>query len=228
MIKLVHPHLETQILLTDEYVNLLIIENPQEFYSDITELLEEFNGEEGNFVFSKNDKEVTFSSVGEMVINIFELDINGKKPLNLLYKFVEKQVYERENFVLYNKANIAVTELLNEVFSELPFQLSYNEIQPSDILKGAGVKFEKVYENLIEKIICYINAMVVLRKPEFFVFVNLKSVLGDDDLKILYNHCRKEKVCLLLIENAKCRNILSEERAVIITDDLCEIVENYS
>ena len=86
---------------------------------------------------------------------------------------------------------------------------------------------EKTYDSLEEKIICYVNALIELKKCEFFVFVNLKSVIDDEKLLSIYNHCESEKVGLLLIESSKLRPLLPCERAVIITDDLCEILENY-
>ena len=89
------------------------------------------------------------------------------------------------------------------------------------------MKFEKNYDSLEEKIICYINVLIELKKCDFFVFVNLKSVLSDEKLLQVYAHCRREQVGLLLIESGKQRPLLPNERAVIITEDLCEILENY-
>ena len=60
------------------------------------------------------------------------------------------------------------------------------------------------------------------------MFVNLKSVLSDEKLLLLYEHCRREQVGLLLIESGKRRPLISGEKAVIITEDLCEILENYN
>ena len=103
----------------------------------------------------------------------------------------------------------------------------YKELQPSDYFKSAGVKLEKNYDSLEEKIVCYINALIELKKCEFFIFVNLKSVLNDEKLALIYSHCKKEQVGLLLVESCKQRPLRNDERAVIITEDLCEIVENY-
>ena len=85
----------------------------------------------------------------------------------------------------------------------------------------------KVYETLEEKLVCYINALIELKQCEFFVFVNLKSVLSDEKLEQIYAHSRAEQVGLLLIEDGKRRPLLPCEKAVIITEDLCEILENY-
>ena len=94
-------------------------------------------------------------------------------------------------------------------------------------MKASGVKFAKVYETLEEKLVCYINALIELKQCEFFVFVNLKSVLSDEKLGQIYAHCRAEQVGLLLMEDGKRRPLLPCEKAVVITEDLCEILENY-
>ena len=108
------------------------------------------------------------------------------------------------------------------------FLVDYNELQPVDFLKLASVKFAKTYESLEEKIICYINALIELKNCDFFVFVNLKSVLSDEKLLKIYEHCRLEQVGVFLIESEKKeRPLLSCEKAIIITEDLCEILENY-
>ena len=78
------------------------------------------------------------------------------------------------------------------------------------------MKFEKNYDSLEEKIICYINVLIELKKCDFFVFVNLKSVLSDEKLLQVYAHCRREQVGLLLIESWKQRPLLPNERAVLL------------
>ena len=127
----------------------------------------------------------------------------------------------------FNALTSKTVEFLEELSFVVPFALEYDEPQPSDYLKAAGLKFAKVYDTLEEKIICYINACIELKKCEFFVFVNLKSVLTDEQLQQVYAHCQAEQVGVLLIEDGKRRNLLSCEKAVIITEDLCEILENY-
>ena len=96
-----------------------------------------------------------------------------------------------------------------------------------DLLKLCNVKPTKVYESFLEKLICYINIFTELKNIKFFIFIGLKDILSDENLILLYQHCALQKVGLLLIESSKKRNLLPMERAIIITDDLCEIVENF-
>ena len=65
------------------------------------------------------------------------------------------------------------------------------------------------------------------KNAKFFVFVNLKSVINNDELLQIYKHCKLEKVGLLLIESSE-RSRLKNEKMVIITEDLCEILVNSS
>lgn len=225
-IQVVHVHLETQLVLSEEYIQVLIIENPNEFYTMVSDLDGQLNGEEGTFVFSREGEIVSASKYGAMVADIFHFDLNDKKILNLLYKKLETIAFG-EKITFFNELSGKNVTFLEELSFCVPFSLEYGEPQPADYFKTAGIKFARNYDSLEEKIICYINALIELKKCEFFIFVNLKSVLSDEKLQQVYAHCRSEQVGLLLIENGKHRPLLSCEKAVIITEDLCEILENY-
>ena len=224
-IKIVHVHLDTPMILSENYVQLLIVENPTEFYQMVSDLDGLFEGSHGTFVFSRDGQTIEAAKYGAMVADVFHFDLNDKKVLNLLFKRLENVAFG-EKFVLLNELSAKTVTFLEELSFFVPFALDYSEPQPIDYLKSAGVRFEESYDSLEEKIICYINALIELKKCEFFIFVNLKSVLDDEKLLQLYAHCRREQVGLLLIESIKQRPLLSCERAVIITDDLCEILEN--
>ena len=225
-IQLAHVHLETQLTISEEYVQLLIVENPTEFYHMVSDLDGQFDGREGTFVFSMDGQIVPAIKYGAMVSDLFHFDLNDKKLLTLLYKRLESVAFG-DKIAFFNDLTAKTVAVLEELFVSVPFALEYDEPQPSDYLKASGVKFAKVYETLEEKLVCYINALIELKQCEFFVFVNLKSVLTDEKLGQIYAHCRAEQVGLLLMEDGKRRQLLPCEKAVIITEDLCEILENY-
>ena len=225
-VQLAHVHLETPLIISEEYVQLLIIENPTEFYQMVVDLDGQFDGQEGRFIFSIDGQIVSANKRGAMVSDLFHFDLNDKKLLNLLYKRLESVAFG-DKLIQFNALTAKAVEFLEEVSFTTPFALEYEEPQPADYLKSSGLKFAKVYDTLEEKIICYINALIELKNAEFFVFVNLKSVLSDEKLQEIYAHCRAEQVGVLLIEDGKRRELLSCEKAVIITEDLCEILENY-
>lgn len=225
-VEISHVHLDTKLVVCDDFTQLLIIENANEFFKMVYDLDCQFNGEEGSFVFSVLNEITSPEKLGVMVCDVFHFDLNDKKIINLLYKKLEKESLG-DKCQLFNRLSVETVRFFEELSFSVPFQLSYDEPSPSDYMKTVSLKFEKAYDTLEEKIICYVNALIELKKCEFFVFVNLKSVLDDDKLKAVYNHCRNEKVGLLLIECRKIRTLLSCEKAIIITEDLCEILENY-
>lgn len=226
-VKVSHVHLETPLIISTDTPQLLIIESPSEFYLTVTELDKQFNGEEGNFVFCKNEEIISPAKSGALIYDLFHFDLNDKKVLNLLYKKLEAAAFN-ENLIQFNETTAKLVSFIENISYELPFELEYDEPQPVDYFKASGLKFAKNHACLEEKIICYINALIELKNCEFFIFINLKSVLNDDKLLQIYKHCQKEQVGLLLIENGKHRPLLDCEKAIIITNDLCEILENYS
>ena len=225
-IVLTHIHLETPIVISEDSVKLLIVENPSEFYKMVCDFNSQFDGGDGDFVFSANGEIVAAQKCGAIIPNLFDFDLNDKKVLNLLYKKLES-VALGEKVTLFNELVSKTMCFIGEVAYNVPFLLDYDEIQPTEYFKQSSVKFAKTYDSLEEKIICYINALIDLKNCDFFVFVNLKSVLNDEKLLKIYKHCQAEQVGLLLIEDGKRRKLLPCEKAVIITEDLCEILENY-
>ncbi len=222
-----HFLLETPIRLSEGEVWLLIAENPHEFFRFVSALDAELNGGEGDFIFLRDGKPISPSAEGSIVCDPFHFDLNDKKIVNLLIKRLAERCRYGEAQSELSKLNGDVGAFFADLFSEMPFSLEYDELTIESLLKAANIRFEKTYDTLLEKIICYINAMVQLKGCKFFIFVGLKGVLDDGDLQTLYHHCALEKIGLFLLENAKVRPILPEEKAILITEDLCEILANF-
>lgn len=226
-IKVVNVHIETPLIISENVVRLLIVENASEYYNTVKELINITDGGSGNFVFYRDGVEIAADKTGCMVADLYSFGANDKKVLSLLYKKLAESVYNEYNFTAFNELNSKLLSFADKLTYNYPFELDYSEIQANDFFKVIGLKFAEEYGSLLEKLICYINIMTELKDVEFFVFVNLKSVLSDENLQELYKHCRLEKIGLLLVESAKIRPLAQNESAVIITEDLCEILENY-
>ena len=151
-----------------------------------------------------------------------------KKIINLLYKRLQSNFLEGSFQADFNLINAKICNFLSDLCSTVDFSLDFDELTIENLIKTCSVKPSAVYNSLLEKIICFINIFTSLKNISFFVFVDIKSVLSDDELQKLYKHCVLHKIALFLIESSKKRSSLVEEKAIIITDDLCEIVENFS
>lgn len=152
----------------------------------------------------------------------------NKRITSLLYKKLQENFFEGELIVDFNKINAHIGAFLQSLFQTVDFALDYSELTLESLLKVCEGNPLKAYQSFLEKLICYINIFSELKNIRFFVFVGLKDILTDEDLITLYHHCALQKVSLFLMESSKKRDLLPMERAIIITEDLCEIVENYS
>ena len=227
MINIVNYKIENPLTVDDGQVQLLVIESPSEFFSVVSELQNQLDGEDGDFVFKQNDKDVSFNKIGFLVTDLFNVDLNDKKLQNLLYKQLEKELASDEDlFVQFNEINACVLTFLQNSSFRLPLAIEFDELSLQGVLKETVLKVQKTYDTFLEKIICFINLLVALKNIRLMVFVNLKSVLNDDDMQALYAHCQHEKVGLLLIESTQPKTRLKGEHMTIITSDLCEIVAN--
>ncbi len=148
-----HIHLETGLLISDDFVQLLVVENANEFFTMVSDLDLQFNGEQGSFVFSIADNIIAPEKFGTMICDFFRFDLNDKKILNLLFKRLEKESLG-DKCKLFNDLSTSMVRFVEELSYDVPFQLAYEEPQPSDYFKAVGLKFEKTYDTLEEKIIC--------------------------------------------------------------------------
>ena len=132
-IQLAHVHLETQLTISEDYVQLLIIENPAEFYNMVSDLDGQFDGREGAFVFSMDGQIVSAVKYGAIISDLFHFDLNDKKLLTLLYKRLESVAFGDKIF-FFNDLTAKTVAVLEELFAPIPFTLEYDEPQPLDYL----------------------------------------------------------------------------------------------
>ena len=80
-----------------------------------------------------------------ILVNALKNSFCGKtklKVVTLLHKRLEGFAVG-EKFALFHELSAKTMEFLSEVSFCVPFSLDYNELQPADYFKSAGVKFEK-------------------------------------------------------------------------------------
>lgn len=221
------PNIESKIELDPARPVLLCLENPKEYYKTVNEFIAAFRGEISEFTFWNGEEVISAEKAGEILTEIFSFELTDKKIISLLHKRLLCDSNESDLICKFQKVKAENEKFLLELFASEEFALEYNEFTVEALLKICNVRPEKNYSTLLDKIICYLNIFAELKGVSNFVLVGLKNVLDDDELHLLYHHCRLHKLSLLLIECGKIRPLLAEERAIIITDDLCEIVENF-
>lgn len=227
MITLAHKHIESKMILKADSPLLLFAEDPREFYDLGNNLIAVAEGQESDFSLWDGEKPLEAASRTALMRDYFKIDFSDKKILNLLYKKLKSAFFEGAYMLPLNEINAGIGRLFEDLFSEVDYSLEYSEPNLDDLIKACAVKPAVQYESLLEAIVCYIDLFVRLKNVDAFLFIGLKQVLRDEDLAALYHHCELGKVSLFLLEHQKTRPILPSERAIILTDDLCEIVENF-
>ena len=224
-LKLVHHRIETQMTLDPNKPHLLIVENPAMFYSLVREMISQSEGQEGNFIWGELRTSAATAKKVAVITDWFNIDVNSKKIVAALQKHLQLQLQSGHYTTAINELNCKLSDITEDLFADIPFSMTFDEITIAQLVKLLGAKIAD-YDNPLEQLTNYIDVMRELAGCEIFVTVNVKSVLNDEELMLLYQHCANEQLYLLLVENNKCRPLLECERAVIITEDLCEIVEN--
>ena len=223
---LVHNRFEQPIEFICDEPFVLTIENPNEFYATVNELQAVCNGGEGDFVLYNGDERIPIAKHCEMITDVFSMDLGERKVLSILYKELVDLAKDDELSVLQNEINTKLAMFYGALFDKMSLPLSYDEFDLSLMLKTSNVHIDEPYDSFLESLVCFLNASVMLKRKTLFVFVNLKSVLSDKDLLMLYKHCALEKIGLLLIEGRADRGKISDERHYVVTDDLCAIVDS--
>lgn len=227
MIRVSNARIETPIELSPGSPVVLTIESPREFYLLVGDMIGLLGGAETSFSLWDGDMRIKLSDRCEIVADVFSFEVTDRKIVTALYKRLQSNFLDGDFVVPFGEAATAAENFLGALCDTVDFPIEYDELSLDALLKAFAVRPAKNYDTLLEKIVAYIDIFAELKRVDVFVFVGLKSVMPDDELALLYRHCELKKIALLLIESHRARPPLAPERSIIITDDLCEIVENF-
>ena len=221
--KLSHFDLESPIFLDSEFIHVLVIESPKLFYKITKEIYMQINGEDGRFILSEKEKALSFSKNAYLFHDYFSLQINDKKIITALYKDLEK--LQQDNFISeFSIMQENIISLFEKINSESRFAIDYDEDTGfSEILKAFNVKFEENTGSFLENLVEYIKILIAVSSVKCLFFVNLKSYLSEEELKMFYKEMQLSDISILLIEDCQ-REKIEDEKILIIDKDLCEIV----
>lgn len=221
--------LENDITFTEEYINVLQIQDKKLFTNVINSLNDNINNIEDTkerIIILDNDIEIKIEKEVLMIIDVFNIDFNQKKIQSALYNKIEKiykQEFERmsEFQTIFQKLQLNVLD----VFNEFPFEFNYKEsIGIQEYLKLLGLKISNNKGKIIDTVFSLIDVVEYLLVAKLLIFVNLKLYLSDDELKEIYKYAMYKKVNILLIETGEEKEPLENEKILYIDSDYDELV----
>ncbi len=221
---LVNAEYGINIELSEEYINELIIENPDAFTSILTQLFQGCAGKDCEWILSEDEKILRLEKVCELVNNPLKIDFNNKKIQGRLYS--EMQDVCNEYHSEKNEINYIITAHLEKVISGLPYEyVSYDmEFDWLTLFKLYNVRITVENSTLLETIIEYIKVLSFLCQIKVLVFLNLRSYLNAEAIAELQKMAAYYKISMLLIESSEREKIINSY-VIIIDKDNCLIIK---
>lgn len=221
--------LENDMIFTEEYINVLQIQDKKLFTNVINSLNDNINNIEDTkerIIILDNDTEIKIEKEVLMIIDVFNIDFNQKKIQNALYNKIEK-IYKQKFERMSEFQNVFQKLQLNvlDVFNEFPFEFNYKEsIGIQEYLKLLGLKISNNKEKIIDTIFSLIDVVEYLSIAKLLIFVNIKLYLGNDEIQEVYKYAMYKKVNILLIETGEEKEPLENEKILYIDSDYDEII----
>ena len=221
--KLVHPTLEGQLILSTEKPCVWVIESPRDFSAYIQELFRQSEGKEGQFVLSEGAEEKDVSKCVEVIFNPFAVNINDRKVLNKLYSELSELAVGEEMY-------IRTQEIKNDLlayFLELEHTSTYileadAELDITAILKAIGIRFSDYAGDFVGNLNQYIRIMAELLHKGVIVLVNIGSYISEEKVGQIIQNALYNEIALLMVENVQ-RELKDNVYQYIIDKDGCEI-----
>lgn len=197
---------ETEIIFSDDYVNVIQIENHKLFGRLISSIYKLSNGiEEGideKVVLEENEKMLSFPKETMFIVDFMNFDFTQRKIQNALYHYIE-QSYNLE----YEKLDEFQTTFYNlcldvsDILVELPFEFECKQnIEILDYLKMVGLKIKQnSYQTILERLLLIIDVVQNFHLAKVLFFVNIKRFLEEEEVIELYKYSKYKKVETLLL-----------------------------
>ena len=206
-------------------VLVYLIENKKLFLEMILELKRQIEEkDEGLFSLFQDNKELKIHKEILLITDIFDLNFKNKKIITALYKKLKEYIFEEDLYKERIETEGCLKKLLTDIIDFSDYSLTMgDDIDYEGLFKMFHISFEEQYTNYLEKIIDYISICHKLKMMNHVVFVNLKTILSEEECKKLYQQCFYKKISIILLENQEKEGIIKEEHKIIIDNDLCEI-----
>lgn len=223
--KIINNNWQRQIVLEDNLIHTIIFENKKYYRENILELIKQHKGNEGSFILTNNNKEVSFDKNSYFISDLFNIDMNNKKIITKIYGELLKIV--TDDIAEYNK----ITSNIREYFETLVFNnnldLEYNdEIEANALLKLGDFKIQFEESNYLEKLIKFLKVLVELCNIKVIFIVGLYRVFSVKEVEKIYKEVCLNKINIINIESEQ-QNIKKgdcyNEIVYIFDEDNCEI-----
>lgn len=224
--KLAHPDWSSQVLFEDGNITLFVIENPKVFREISLELNNQLEGEEGKFILSDSNKEVTISQNLSMLTSSLFFDIENKTITTKIQSIMKNLAVSEDAYLETNRILNEIEVYADKLVSLQGHNVVFKQLESNDLIKALGFQVNTVYDTPLEKIAEYLSLFSEICKVKGFILLNLMSFFSLEEINLLIEDSQKKGISLLLLESRVVEDFkpIKAAKIILIDSDKCETV----
>ena len=189
-----------QIECRENQAAIWVIESPGIMRGYLGELLCQFEGEEGRFVLSEEDKIWDISKQAELILNPFEVDVNDKKFTAKAYLELKELALNEDYYLETQQLISSITAFFMEIERGASVRLDYGEADITQIFKAFGVRIDDCENEMVGKLGQYLHVLSKLMRKKAVIFFNLSSYLEPWEIERVVQEAFYLKMYVILME----------------------------
>lgn len=219
--KIVHPKINSKIEISDHEISVIVIEEPDFFSELLIDIKKQINNFEGNTVLSVSNEPVSFRKYVELITDPLSIEMNNRVILKKVIAAMEKCGQDAVYYERTQKLLAEIETYINDLSLNFDAEIECHDISFQQILKATELTVADEYSRLVDKIYAYMELIREFEGDKLFIFVNLSSYIGNEQLQEFVNTVIGHSFRVLLIDSHDFER-LDKENRLIVDCDLCE------
>ena len=223
--KIINKNWQRKIKIEDNIIYTLVFENKKYYRENIIELINQHKGNEGSYILSNDNKEISFDKNSFIITDIFNIDINSKRVLTKIYNLLLKEIVE--DISSYNELSTNIRLYFEKLIFNSSLEIEQGEeIDMSSLLKLGDFKLYVEQDDILEKFVKFLKVLTELCGCKIIFVVGLHTVFTQDEIIEIYKEVCLNKINIINIEYQQFSNLSNEnykEIVYIFDKDNCEI-----
>ena len=223
--KIINKNWQRKIEIEDNIIYTVVFENKKYYRGNIIELINQHKGNEGSYILSSDNKEISFDKNSYIITDIFNIDINSKKVLTKIYNSLLKEIIE--DITSFNELSTNIRLYFEKLIFNSSLEIEQGEeIDMPSLLKIGDFKIHVENDDILEKFIKFLKVLTELCSCKIIFVVGLHTVFTQDEIIEIYKEVCLNKITIINIEYQQFKNLSNEnykEIVYIFDSDNCEI-----
>ncbi len=218
---------DNKIEFEENYVNIIRVYDVKYFTNLVLTINRLCNGDsiETNFItlHGDNNEILNFDKEAQIILDIFNIELNSKKILTKLYDKIE---LESNNLDSITEELIVLRKLIYDNLDEFNFNFKVSsEVSIQQLLKVFDVKIDEyMYLEVKEKLYFLIDIITELKTANIIIIPNLKLYFDEYELIEIYKYVLYKDIKLVIIERESNNKVLKYEKILEIDENFDDFI----